>query len=136
MIRGRAPRARSRDAELELLITKTLASTPVYATTLEYALDGPRVQVESNRRRAHLARLRALSLHRVETFNLSLDPLFFANVRDFVGLYLQPSDHSLLLRVAENSQIQSLDRRAPVLPMRPGQSCLLSPVFCLLAPSS
>jgi hypothetical protein len=42
-------------------------------------------------------------------------------VRDIVGLYLAPSDRTLVLCVDEKSQIQVLDRTAPLLPMRPGQ---------------
>ena len=37
-----------------------------------------------------------------------------------VGLYLNPPDGALVLCVDEKSQIQALDRTAPVLPLRPG----------------
>jgi transposase len=37
-------------------------------------------------------------------------------------LYLNPPDHALVLCVDEKSQIQALERTAPVLPMRPGQA--------------
>ena len=63
----------------------------------------------------------ALQPHRVETFKLSKDPLFIDKVRDIVGLYLAPPDRALVLCVDEKSQIQALDRSAPVLPLRPGQ---------------
>jgi transposase len=42
-------------------------------------------------------------------------------VRDIVGLYLAPPDRALVLCVDGKSQIQALDRTAPLLPMRPGQ---------------
>jgi transposase len=42
-------------------------------------------------------------------------------VRYIVGLYLAPRDRALVLCVDEKSQIQALDRTAPLLPMRPGQ---------------
>ncbi len=42
-------------------------------------------------------------------------------MRDIVGLYLAPPDRALVLCVDEKSQIQALDRTAPLLPMRPGQ---------------
>jgi len=66
---------------------------------------------------------RAFSLapHRAETFKLSKDPLFIDKVRDIVGLYLNPPQRALVLCVDEKSQIQALDRTAPLLPMRPGQ---------------
>ena len=37
-----------------------------------------------------------------------------------VGLYLNPPDNAVVLSVDEKSQIQALDRTAPMLPMRPG----------------
>jgi transposase len=58
--------------------------------------------------------------HRVERFKLSKDPRFEEKVRDIVGLYLNPPDRALVLCVDEKSQIQALDRTAPVLPLRPG----------------
>jgi len=66
---------------------------------------------------------RAFSLqpHRTETFKLSKDPLFIEKVRDIVGLYLSPPERALVLCVDEKSQIQALDRTAPLLPLRPGQ---------------
>jgi hypothetical protein len=63
----------------------------------------------------------ALQPHRSETFKLSTDPLFIEKVRDIVGLYLNPPDRALVLCVDEKSQIQALDRKQPILPMRPGQ---------------
>ena len=59
--------------------------------------------------------------HRSQAFKLSRDPLFIDKVRDLVGLYLNPPDRALVLCVDEKSQIQALDRTAPLLPMRPGQ---------------
>jgi transposase len=58
--------------------------------------------------------------HRVEHFKLSTDPQFDEKVRDIVGLYLDPPERALVLCVDEKSQIQALDRTAPLLPLRPG----------------
>ena len=58
--------------------------------------------------------------HRVEKFKISNDPRFEEKVRDVVGLYLDPPDRALVLCVDEKSQIQALDRTAPILPLRPG----------------
>jgi len=58
--------------------------------------------------------------HRVEKFKLSTDPRFDEKVRDIVGLYLNPPERALVLCVDEKSQIQALDRTAPLLPLRPG----------------
>ena len=43
-----------------------------------------------------------------------------AKIRDVVGLYLNPPDKAVVLCVDEKSQIQALDRSAPILPVRPG----------------
>jgi hypothetical protein len=56
----------------------------------------------------------------VDSFKLSPDPLFIDKVRDVVGLYLNPPDAAVVLCVDEKSQIQALDRTAPILPLIPG----------------
>jgi len=57
---------------------------------------------------------------RVETFKFSTDPELDAKVRDVVGLYLAPPDKAVVLSIDEKSQLQALDRTAPILPLRPG----------------
>jgi transposase len=57
---------------------------------------------------------------RVETFKFSTDPELDAKVRDVVGLYLAPPDKAVVLSIDEKSQVQALDRSAPILPLRPG----------------
>jgi len=61
-----------------------------------------------------------LQPHRVERFKISNDAQFEEKVRDVVGLYLNPPERALVLCVDEKSQIQALDRTAPILPLRPG----------------
>ena len=51
---------------------------------------------------------------------MARDPEFVKNLRDGVGLYLNPPDKALVLCVDEKSQIQALDRTQPALPMRSG----------------
>jgi len=58
--------------------------------------------------------------HRSATFKFSTDPELEAKVRDIVGLYLDPPEKAVVLCVDEKSQIQALDRTAPILPLRPG----------------
>jgi hypothetical protein len=60
-----------------------------------------------------------LQPHRTETFTLSRDPQFVRQLRDVVGLYLNPPAKVLVLSVDEKSQIQTLDRTQPILPWRP-----------------
>ena len=57
---------------------------------------------------------------RTETFKFSTDPELEAKVRDVVGLYLNPPDKAVVLCVDEKSQVQALDRTAPILPIMPG----------------
>ena len=57
---------------------------------------------------------------RRESFKFSTDPQLEAKVRDVVGLYLNPPDKAVVLSIDEKSQIQALDRTAPILPLRPG----------------
>src|SRR6478752_6161311 len=54
-----------------------------------------------------------------ETFKFSTDPELEAKIRDVVGLYLDPPEKAVVLSIDEKSQIQALDRTAPILPMRP-----------------
>jgi len=57
---------------------------------------------------------------RAETFKFSTDPQLAAKVVDVVGLYLAPPENAIVLCVDEKSQIQAVDRTAPLLPMRAG----------------
>ena len=57
---------------------------------------------------------------RTETFTFSTDPDLEAKIRDVVGLYLNPPEHAVVVCVDEKSQVQALDRTAPILPIRPG----------------
>ncbi len=114
-----APR-RISDDDVERVVTMTLESTPRDAThwsTRSMARASGLSQTAVSR----IWRAFALQPHRTETFKLSKDPLFIEKVRDIVGLYLQPPERALVLSVDEKSQIQALDRSAPVLPLRPGQ---------------
>ena len=57
-----------------------------------------------------------------ETFKFSTDPELVGKVTDVVGLYLAPPENAVVLCVDEKSQIQALDRTAPMLPMRVGDA--------------
>jgi transposase len=62
-----------------------------------------------------------LQPHRVETFKFSTDPRLEAKIRDVVGLYLDPPAGAVVVCVDEKSQVQALDRTAPLLPIRFGK---------------
>ena len=57
---------------------------------------------------------------RRETFKFSTDPELDAKIRDVVGLYLNPPANAVVVCVDEKTQVQALDRTAPILPMRAG----------------
>ena len=57
---------------------------------------------------------------RTDTFKFSTDPQLEAKVADLCGLYLAPPAGAVVLCVDEKTQIQALDRTAPILPVRPG----------------
>ncbi len=61
-----------------------------------------------------------LQPHRLEHFKFSTDPDFDTKLTDVVGLFLDPPERALVLCVDEKSQIQALNRTAPLLPLRPG----------------
>ena len=57
---------------------------------------------------------------RVQTFKFSTDPQLDAKIRDVVGLYMNPPEKAVVVCIDEKSQIQALDRTAPILPIMPG----------------
>jgi len=107
------------DEDVERVIVKTLEEQPANAThwsTRSMAAATGMSQSAISR----IWRAFALKPHQVETFKLSPDPQFIDKVRDIVGLYLNPPEAAVVLCVDEKSQIQALDRSAPVLPLMPG----------------
>jgi transposase len=107
------------DEQVEEVIVKTLESTPKDATHWSTRSMAREVGLTQS---AVLRIWHAFGLqpHRQETWKLSKDPQFVAKVRDVVGLYLNPPERAVVLCVDEKSQIQALDRSAPILPMLPG----------------
>jgi transposase len=108
------------DKQVESVLARTLESQPEAATHWS-TRDMAKACGLSQSSISRIWRAFSLAPHRSETFKLSRDPLFIEKVRDIVGLYLDPPDRALVLCVDEKSQIQALDRTAPLLPMRPGQ---------------
>jgi transposase len=107
------------DADVERVITTTLEGTPKEAThwsTRSLAAEVGLSQTAVSR----IWRAFGLQPHRQDSWKLSKDPQFIDKVRDVVGLYLDPPERAVVLCVDEKSQIQALDRTAPVLPMLPG----------------
>jgi len=107
------------DEQVEEVVIKTLETTPKDATHWSTRSMARQVGLTQS---AVLRIWRAFGLqpHRQETWKLSKDPQFIAKVRDIVGLYLNPPERAVVLCVDEKSQIQAVDRTAPILPMLPG----------------
>jgi transposase len=107
------------DEQVDAVITRTLELTPKDAThwsTRSMAREVGLTQTAASR----IWRAFGLQPHRQDTFKLSKDPLFVEKVYDVVGLYLNPPERAVVLCVDEKSQIQALDRTAPILPLFPG----------------
>lgn len=107
------------DDQVEAVIVKTLESTPRDAT--HWSTRAMAREVGLTQSAVHrIWKAFGLQPHRQDTWKLSKDPLFIEKVRDVVGLYLNPPERAVVLCVDEKSQIQALDRTAPILPMLPG----------------
>jgi transposase len=107
------------DEQVEAVITRTLETTPKDAThwsTRSLAAELGMSQSAVSR----IWRAFGLQPHRQDSWKLSKDPQFIDKVRDVVGLYLDPPEAAVVLCVDEKSQIQALDRTAPIFPMMPG----------------
>jgi transposase len=108
------------DAQVEDVIVRTLETTP---SNLDSHWSTRSMAQATGLNQTAVSRIwRAFGLkpHLVDTWKLSTDPLFIDKVRDVVGLYLDPPDKAMVLAVDEKSQMQALDRTAPMLPMMPG----------------
>jgi transposase len=105
--------------KVEAIVTATLNTTPRDATHWS-SRTMARAQGVSSATVQRIWRSHGLQPHRSERFKLSRDPEFVPKLRDVVGLYLNPPEKAMVFCVDEKSQIQALDRTAPVLPLRPG----------------
>ena len=107
------------DDDVERVIVATLEQTPRdsthWSTRSMAAATGMSQSTVSRIWRAF-----GLKPHLVDEFKLSPGPLFIDKVRDVVGLYLNPPDAAVVLCVDEKTQVQALDRTAPILPLIPG----------------
>ena len=116
--RSGAPRS-IHDARVDAVIARTLESVPSGAThwstsTMAHAMGTSQTAI------SRIWRAFGVQPHRQETFKLSTDPMFVDEVRDIVGLYLDPPRRAMVLCVDEKSQIQALDRTQPMLPLARG----------------
>ena len=103
------------DDDVERVIVKTLEETPADATHWSMRSMAAATGM-SQTAVSRIWRAFALKPHLTEDFKLSPDPQFIDKVRDIVALYLNPPDAAVVLCVDEKTQVQALDRTAPVLP--------------------
>jgi transposase len=116
--RSGAPR-KITDEQVEAVIVKTLEEAPVSGDTHWSTRSMARATGMSQTAISRIWRTFGLKPHMVESWKLSTDPQFIDKVRDIVGLYIDPPQGAMVLAVDEKSQMQALDRTAPVLPMMP-----------------
>jgi transposase len=107
------------DERIEALIVATLETAPKDATHWSTRSMAEHLGL-SQSMVSRVWRAFGLAPHKQDSWKLSKDPLFVAKVRDVVGLYLDPPERALVLCVDEKTQIQALNRTAPVFPMLPG----------------
>jgi transposase len=107
------------DDHVEALIVATLEQTPTDATHCS-TRSMAKATGMSQSAVSRIWRAFGLEPHLVDSCKLSPDPQFVEKVRDVMGLSLNPPEGALVLCVDEKTQIQALDRTAPVLPLRPG----------------
>lgn len=110
------------DGDVERVVRKTLEERPVAADATHWSTRTmARAAGVTQTAVVRIWHAYGLQPHRQETFKLSTDPLFIDKVRDVVGLYLAPPERALVLCVDEKTQVQALDRSAPLLQLQPGQ---------------
>ncbi len=114
------------DEAVEQVIVKTLETVPPDGGTHWSTRQMASVVGLNQTAVSRIWRAFSLQPHRVEHFMLSKDPLFVEKVKDIVGLYLDPPERAVVLCVDEKSQIQALDRSAPMLPLLPGTPARMS----------
>ncbi len=107
------------DDDVERVIVATLEQKPTNATHWSTRSMAD-VTGMSQSAVSRIWRAFGLKPHLVDSFKLSPDPLFVEKVHDVVGLYLNPPDAAVVVCVDEKTQVQALDRTAPIFPMIPG----------------
>ena len=106
------------DAVICDVLVRTLETTPADATHWSTRSMAKAAGV-SQTAVSQIWRAFGLKPHLIDEYKVSPDPLFVDKVRDVAGLYLNPPEAAVVLCVDEKTQIQALDRTAPILPLMP-----------------
>jgi transposase len=107
------------DEQVEQVIVTTLEAAPTGGDTHWSTRSMAAATGLSQTAISRIWRAFGLKPHLVDTWKLSTDAQFIEKVRDIVGLYVDPPEAAMVLAVDEKSQMQALERTAPVLPMMP-----------------
>lgn len=108
------------DDKVDEIVLNTLAAKPANGDTHWSNRTMARQAGVSKESVGRIWRAFGLKPHRAGTFKLSTDPLLAEKVRDIAGLYLDPPETAVVFCVDEKSQMQALDRTAPVLRLQTG----------------
>ena len=107
------------DAVIEDVLVRTLETVPADATHWSTRSMATAAGV-SQTAVSQIWRAFGLKPHLIDEYKVSPDPQFVDKVRDVAGLYLNPPEAAVVLCVDDKTQIQALDRTAPILPLMPG----------------
>ena len=120
---GRPPRITTQT--IQDVVARTTQTRPPHAThwSTRSMAQATGISEASVRR---IWKTHGLKPHRVESFKLSNDPRFAEKLQDIIGLYLNPPEHALVLSLDEKSQIQTLDRTQPGLPLKKGRCATMT----------
>jgi len=108
-------------SKVDEIVAKALAEKPAHRTHWSTRAMAETVGV-GRTMVSQVWRQHKIKPHLESTFKLSNDKHFTEKLRDVVGIYLNPPEHSLVFCVDEKSQIQALDRTQPGLPMKKGRN--------------
>ena len=107
------------DEMIEGVLVKTLEEAPAGATHWSTRSMAEAMGM-SHKTISRIWAAFGLQPHRLGSFKVSPDPQFVDKVHDVVGLYLNPPEAAVVFCVDEKTQVQALDRTAPMLPLMPG----------------
>ncbi|ALN15763.1 IS630 family transposase [Acidipropionibacterium acidipropionici] len=107
------------DEAVQALVERTLHSKPTNGDRAWSTRSAAQASGMSQSMVSRVWRAFGLKPQAIDSWKLSTDPEFVDKVRDVVGLYMDPPADALVLAVDEKTQIQALDRTAPILPVLP-----------------
>jgi transposase len=106
------------DETIEAVLVDTLESTPGADT--HWSTRGMAAKHGISKTTvAEIWRAFSLKPWQQDNFKVSPDPDLVEEIRDLVGLYMNPPDAAAVFAIDEKPQIQALNRTAPTLPMLP-----------------